>query len=153
MVQPIAATAKSNAGWHRGNYYTKYLDFPLPFSIKAQNLSSLFAGKCHALLCRNYTKGRDWYDFSWYVSKQTPVNFDLLTHAIDQAGPWKDQHISVTSTWLVQQLEIKIQHLDLEKAKEDAMRFLRPQEQNVLNLWSKDFFLTRLEKLKAYLKI
>ena len=65
----------------------KYLDFPVPFGIKAQDLSSLVAGKCHALLCRNYTKGRDWFDFIWYVSRNTPINFNLLTQAINQIGP------------------------------------------------------------------
>ncbi len=32
-------------------YELKYLDFPFPYSIKTQDLPSLFAGKCHALLC------------------------------------------------------------------------------------------------------
>lgn len=42
---------------------TKYLDFPMDYSICAQNLSDNFAGKCHALLCRQYLKARDWFDF------------------------------------------------------------------------------------------
>ena len=57
----------------------KFLDFPLPYNINTQDLPSLFAGKCHALLCRQYTKGRDWYDFVWYVSRATPINFIFLT--------------------------------------------------------------------------
>jgi len=32
--------------------------------------ASLFAGKIHALLCREYLKGRDWYDFVWYTSRR-----------------------------------------------------------------------------------
>src|SRR3990167_5840855 len=59
-------------------YELKYLDFPLPYSVQTQDLPSLFASKSHALLCRDYTKGRDWYDFIWYVSRKTPVNFSLL---------------------------------------------------------------------------
>ena len=64
----------------------KYCDFPLQFSIKAQDLSSLFAGKCHALLCRDYIKGRDWYDFIWYIARQTTINFMLLNNAINRMG-------------------------------------------------------------------
>ena len=40
-----------------------FLDFPINFTVTAHNLPSLFAGKSHALLCRNYIKGRDWFDF------------------------------------------------------------------------------------------
>ena len=69
----------------------KFLDFPLDYSIVAQNLSSNFAGKIHALLCRNYTKGRDWYDFSWYISRKVTLNFKLLTNALRQQGPWQGQ--------------------------------------------------------------
>ena len=34
-------------------------------------LPHLFAGKIHALVFRNWkqrVKGRDWYDFEWYVN-------------------------------------------------------------------------------------
>jgi hypothetical protein len=31
------------------------------------DLPTLFSGKLHALLCRKYTKGRDFYDFIWYI--------------------------------------------------------------------------------------
>ena len=47
-----------------------FLDFPYSFSITAQDLPSLFASKLHAILCRPYVKGRDWFDFVWYVSKK-----------------------------------------------------------------------------------
>jgi len=44
-------------------FETKYLDFPFPSAVCVFALPSLFAGKLHALLCREYLKGRDWYDF------------------------------------------------------------------------------------------
>ena len=132
------------------NYELKYLDFPLPYSIKTQDLSSLFASKSHALLCRNYTKGRDWHDFIWYVSRQTPINFLLLSNALKQAGPWKNQNISVTSKWFIQELKTKINCIDWENAKKDVARFLKPKELSTLDLWSKDFFLSRADKLEEH---
>lgn len=132
-------------------YEIKYLDFPLAFSIQTQNLPSLFASKNHALLCREYTKGRDWYDFLWYVARQTPINFTLLNHAIQQAGPWTDKKISVNANWLVKELRIRINNIDWEMAKKDVARFLRPHELPTLNLWSKEFFLSRTDKLAGYL--
>jgi hypothetical protein len=55
-------------------YELRYLGFPLPYSVKTQDLPSLFASKSHALLCRKYVKGRDWYDFVWYVSRKVSNN-------------------------------------------------------------------------------
>ena len=134
-------------------YELKYLDFPLPYSIKIQNLPSLFAGKCHALLCRDYMKGRDWYDFVWYVSRQIPINFPLLSQAINQTGPWEKQNIMVTPQWLSQELKTKINTINWNIAKQDVARFLRSRELATLELWSKDFFLSRVNKLSDYLKI
>lgn len=128
-------------------YELKYLDFPLPYSVKTQDLTSLFASKCHALLCREYTKGRDWYDFVWYVSKQTKINFNLLTHAIEQKGPWQGKNILITPAWLKQEIKAKINSINWNEARQDVARFLRPRELITLDLWSKDFFLSRIEKL------
>jgi len=132
------------------NYELKYLDFPLPYSVKTQDKPSLFAGKCHALLCRSYVKGRDWYDFLWYISQLVPINFTLLENAIKQMGPWQDQNITVTPEWFFTQLETKINIIPWEQAKQDVIRFLKPHEAITLDLWNKNFFLSRLEKLASY---
>lgn len=128
-------------------YELKYLDFPLPYSVQTQDLPSLFASKSHALLCRDYTKGRDWYDFAWYISRQTSINFSLLNKAIEQAGPWKDQNISVTPDWFLQELKTKINSMDWDDAKKDVARFLRPRALASLDVWSKEFFISRVDKL------
>lgn len=129
----------------------KYLDFPLPYSIKVQDLPSLFAGKCHALLCRQYIKGRDWYDFIWYVARNTLINFTLLHNAIKQSGPWANQAIDVTKKWLVETLRERILQIDFDKAKQDVARFLKPHELKSLEIWSEAFFLSRVQKLGEYL--
>lgn len=133
------------------SYEMKYLDFPLPYSIKTQDLPSLFASKSHVLLCRQYVKGRDWFDFIWYISREIQINFSLLTHAINQAGPWKGKNIIITPIWFVQILKSKIQSIDWFMAKKDVMRFLRERELESLEIWSEAFFLSRVEKLAGYL--
>jgi hypothetical protein len=132
-------------------YELKYLDFPLAFSVQTQDLPSLFAGKCHALLCRDYIKGRDWYDFLWYVAKEVRPNLTLLGPALEQSGPWQGQSISVSPQWFLRKLKTKITAIHWLEARRDVARFLRPRELPSLELWSKDFFLSRLEKLAAYL--
>lgn len=132
-------------------YELKYLDFPLPFSIKTQDMPSLFAGKCYALLCRDYLKGRDWYDFSWYISRKIPINLTLLSNALYQMGHWKNQKIQMAKAWVIGQLEKKILSIEWDDAKKDVASFLKHRELETLNLWSQDFFLSRLQKLSLYL--
>lgn len=132
----------------RGSTFeTKFLDFPYPFSVYVQDLPSLFASKCHALLCRPYLKGRDWFDFAWYVGRKTPVNLEHLLHALQQAGPYKASVRSICREWLCDALREKIQATDFSVAKSDVERFLRPTEARRLEVWSAEFFMSQLEKM------
>ena len=87
----------------------------------------------------------------WYVSRKTQVNFSLLSHAIEQAGSWQDQCITATPHWLIHKLIEKIDAIDWNAAKKDVSRFLRARELASLELWSREFFLSRVEKLEHYL--
>jgi len=129
------------------NFQTHYLDFPYEFSIVTQDLPSLFASKCHALLCRPYTKGRDWFDFVWYVSKKIVPNYVHLTNALQQAGPWQGQNVIASGEWLVEALKNKIVTVDWTVAKTDAEYFLQASRRDVLNVWGNDFFLEMANKL------
>lgn len=126
----------------------KYLDFPFVSSVAVQDRPSLFAGKLHALLCREYIKGRDWYDFIWYTGNRTGINYAFLTSAINQLGPWQGQSITVDKAWLLSELERKIVSMNWKQAAEDVRRFVRVAEQPSLDLWSKDLFLGQLDKLR-----
>src|SRR3990167_5956563 len=133
------------------NLDIKFLEFPLDYSIVAQDLGSSFAGKCHALLCREYIKGRDWYDFTWYVAKKITPNFIFLTHALYQQGPWANQKTIVTPTWFIEVMQQKINSIDWRKAARDVAPFLNNQDKQTLNLWGIDFFMNKLHKLKNIL--
>lgn len=56
------------------------------FVVRHHAITSLMAGKVHALLTRPYPRGRDWFDLIWYRSRRPPVepNLDLLQNALDQ---------------------------------------------------------------------
>lgn len=129
----------------------KFLNFPLAFSVLAKDLSSSFAGKLHALLCRPYEKGRDWYDFIWYVTYKIPINFLLFSHSLCQQGPWQGQSISINPTWLINQLTQKIESLNWENIKKDVQPLLKSNEVYSLQTWNKDFFLAQLKILEKYL--
>ncbi len=126
----------------------KYLDFPFISSVTTQDTPSMFAGKIHALLCREYVKGRDWYDFLWYISLKTDINFEFLSSALNQLGPWQGKAINVDTDWVRAELKQKIEVLDWKSTTEGVRRFVRQREQLSLNLWGKDLFLNQLAKLR-----
>lgn len=134
---PPAGTTTS---WH-------YLDFPVDFEVCAQDLPSNYALKLHALLCRPYLKGRDWFDFAWYCKQKTQPNLPHLAHALNQAGPWKDQNTVVSAQWLADALATKIKTINWLLAAQDVAPFLPASEQVSLSLWSERFFANKVSKL------
>lgn len=128
-------------------YKAGYGDFPVDFMLAAHDLPSLFAGKCHALLCRPYAKGRDWYDYLWYLKKGIPIHAPLLESSLKQWGPWKGENIEVTESWMRDQLGKKIQSIDWKDVKRDVSRFLRSHQQESLQVWNQDFFGEKTKRL------
>ncbi len=119
---------------------SKTLLLPIPFSVKTYKLPDLFAGKIHALLCRPWqqrVKGRDWYDFVWYVSRQTPVNLTHLEERLIQGNTWEKKN-KFAPHHLYEMLAQKINETDFENAKKDVLPFVRDKQ--TVELWSKDFF-------------
>jgi len=124
-----------------------YLDFPVDYEVCHQDMSSNFALKIHALLCRPYLKGRDWYDFGWYIAQDVTPNLLLLQNALIQYGPWKDQDLNIDEVWLVNVLDEKINSIDWKAATDDVERFMKPVERKSLSLWNERFFMSKLKKL------
>ena len=110
----------------------------------------MFAGKVHALLCRKYIKGRDWYDFLWYTSQGIRINYQFLSSALNQKGPWQRQNPKVDLNWCLNELNKAIKSMDWKATALDVRRFVRVAERPSLDLWSNDLFLAQLEKLKKW---
>jgi len=124
-----------------------YLSFPVDYEVCHQDLSSNFALKIHALLCRPWLKGRDWYDFNWYIAQGISPKIELLKNALVQYGPWQGQEVTVDRVWLVKTLRNKMTSIDWRETAADVERFLKPIEQKSLQLWSERFFLHKFEQL------
>jgi len=117
------------------------------FSVLVQDLPSSFALKLHALLCRPYAKGRDWYDLLWYIRKGTLPNLGLLQNALQQAGPFVNGDVEVNAEWLRQALLEKIQSLNWEEAIRDVGPFLSAMERRSLAVWGEPLFSERVQQL------
>lgn len=128
-------------------FTTSYLTFPVTAPLTTQSLESGFAMKLHALLCRPYVKGRDWYDFVWYVARKTRPDLDLLHNALRQQGPWAGQQFKMTMRWVQESLTAAIRRIDWTAARNDVQRFLPLREQEGIRAWSADFFLHQLARM------
>jgi predicted nucleotidyltransferase component of viral defense system len=128
-------------------FETTFLTYPYPVSILIQDLPSLFASKCHAILCRKYTKGRDWFDFLWYLSRKTPINTPLLKNALQQAGPYQGQTMPHNKQWLLGEFAKKIASIDWQAARRDVEPFLYPGDRKFVAEWSQQLFQSQLDKL------
>ncbi len=124
--------------------------FPYPHKIRHQDLPSNFALKISAMLCRAYTKGRDWYDFVWYVSNKVQPNLRHLQASLVQNGRWKDQDKEVGATWLKQEIGKTIERIDWKIAKEEVYEFVHLIDVDSLDNWNKEFFMQQIEQFMKY---
>ena len=115
----------------------KILTLPFSFSTRCVALPDLYAGKMHALIYRawkNRVKGRDWYDFEWYVRHRIPLNFKHLQERVREFN--EDE---LTRESFLQKLREKLSTTDIDLVKKDVVRFIADKHE--LDIWSNDYFL------------
>ena len=122
----------------------KLLLQPQAFMTRCFTLPNLFAAKMHALVYRawkNRVKGRDWYDFVWYVSNNIPLDF---SHLAERIREFNGEEIDRKS--FITKLKARFASADINQVKNDVLPFIRnPKE---LDLWSNDFFLQVADMVK-----
>lgn len=119
---------------------------PYSFYVKCYALPDLYAGKMHALLFRRWksrVKGRDWFDFEWYVQHQTPLHLAHLEERARQSMDWQSGVLSRPG--LMQLLSDRIDLLDVEAAKRDVSPFIKAASS--LDIWSQDYFMDLAERV------
>ena len=130
-------------------YEARYLLMPTSFPVIALKKPDLFAGKLHALLFRkwkNRIKGRDFYDYIWYIKNNIPVRITYLAKKASQSGHLEAGDLKNKSQ-LTNHLHKRFKSIDFENAKIDVMPFIR--DSNELQYWSLDFFMQATEKLEV----
>lgn len=120
---------------------------PTTFNVVAMTLPNLYAGKLHALMFRswkNRVKGRDWYDFEWYVKRGVKVNLEHLKERMVESGDF-DRGDTLTGNIVKELLEGKIENLDIDQAKNEVQVFIK--EKSRLDFWSRDYFKILVERI------
>lgn len=117
---------------------------PYSFYTRCLALPDLFAGKMHALLYRqwkNRVKGRDWYDFEWYVRNNIPLHF---AHLQARAKQFNDEDLTPNS--FAQKLRETINSVDINLVRADVSPFLvHPKETDI---WSNFYFMQIADRIR-----
>mgnify|MGYP003397578319 FL=1 len=115
----------------------KLLLMPHSFMPRCFTLPDLFAGKMHALVFRgwkNRVKGRDWYDFEWYVRNNIPLDFH---HLAERCRQFNNEEITIES--FKEKLLYRLSTADIRQVKADVLPFIHnPRD---MEIWSNDYFV------------
>lgn len=126
------------------NTEQRMLMHPYSFETRCFTLPDLYAGKMHALVYRAWQrriKGRDWFDFEWYVRNQIPLDFNHLQARIREfSGEEVDKQTFLNL------LREKLAAGDMEMVKRDVTMYI--DNPHVLDIWSNDYFLQLVDMMK-----
>ena len=129
-------------------YEYKYKLLPSPHEIRLYDKESLFAGKIHAILCRGWkirTKGRDLYDYIFFLANNTKVNVELVKNKLIESN-YINKNDKFDINILKELLIEKFSQINYNDSKEDVIPFIKNIE--FLDIWSKEFFISITEKIQ-----
>jgi len=127
---------------------TRYLLRPVPFSVRTFSLPDLFAGKMHAVLCREWKsrlKGRDWHDLVWFAAYHPELHLFHLEQRMRQTEHWSGPS-PLTAGDLRDLLTRRVGKVDIDQIRREVEPFVK--DANALAIWSKEFFLDVASRIK-----
>ena len=127
----------------------KYRLVPIPYEVNLYDMSSLFSGKLHAVICRAWksrVKGRDLYDYVFYLANNTPFNLKHLNARLIDSG-FEGATADMSLQDIKEILSRRFDSIDYDQAKRDVLPFIKTPA--ALDVWSADFFKAITEKLTA----
>lgn len=126
-----------------------------PFStmIKAHDLPTCMGQKIHAVLCRghffgmNIIKGRDLYDFEWYLQNNISPNLNNLKECLFRGGPWKNQVLKIDYPWIIESISSSLETKDFRVILEDLKPLIEFSDfTTIATRWNKDYFLKLIKQ-------
>ncbi len=126
----------------------KYRLLPAPYEVAIYDMPSLFAGKAHAVICRAWksrVKGRDLYDYVFYLSRDAALNTEHLKARLVQSNAWRAEDPFTLDDAKVL-LCARFDNINYAQAKDDVIPFIKDKAS--LDLWNADFFKKITENLR-----
>ncbi len=117
---------------------------PMSFMTRCVTLPDLYAGKLHALLYRAWAhriKGRDWFDFEWYVRYNIPLDFNHL-----QARILEFNGEELSKETFLERLRDKLATTDIDLVKTDVKNYIT--DASILDIWSNDYFVSLVDRIR-----
>ena len=125
----------------------KWITEPELASVSVLNIESLFSGQLHAILCRNYkntVKGRDFYDFIFYINKKVKPNLNYLKNKLIESNKIdKDEELNIDI--LKKMLIERFEQVDFKQVRDDAQRFVMKNEN--LSFYCKELFIDLVNRM------
>jgi len=125
-----------------GDLATTLVNKTYIINITHFDLPSAFATKLHACFYRKFTKGRDFYDFIWYMGRRVKPNYALLNNAIEQT---QGSSLRLNEDNFKEFLLKNIERIDFNQAKKDVERFL--EDKGELKLFDKKLIKSSIESV------
>ena len=101
----------------------------------------------HALVYRAWqkrVKGRDWFDFEWYVRNQIPLDFKHLQERIKE---FSGEDVSLEA--FLDLLRQRLSTTDIDNVKQDVLPYIDSSRQEELAIWSNEYFLQLVDLMKV----
>jgi hypothetical protein len=90
---------------------------------------------------KNRVKGRDWYDFEWYVRWGHTLSWEHLHERIVEFSGKE-----CTQNEFMELLNHRLATTDINQVKADVLPFVQhPKE---LDIWSNDYFLQLAQRIR-----
>lgn len=121
---------------------TRFLLQPINVGIRSVILRDIFAGKMHALLFRQWkgrVKGRDWYDWLWFLRQGIPLNLNRFAIQLQQ-----DHEVTIEQ--FQKMMHGRIDQVDIVSLKADILPYI--VDPKPIQEWTKDmlrYFVTQMK--------
>ena len=129
----------------------KLLTYPSFAQIRTFSIETLFASKLIAILNRKWkarVKGRDYYDYLFYISLGTKVNLIFLENGLKKFG-YLECNEKLSLERLKKDLIDKFESVDFNSALNDVKKFVDANDQ-ITKSFNKDIFISSVDLIKAF---
>ncbi|MBQ7276508.1 MAG: nucleotidyl transferase AbiEii/AbiGii toxin family protein [Bacilli bacterium] len=126
----------------------KLLTYPSLSQIRIFKIETLFASKLIAVLNRgwkNRIKGRDFYDYLFYIYKGAKINKDFLISGLKRFGYLEKDELTIIE--LKELLFDRFNSIDFEEAKKDIIPFIFGND-ILFNSFNKDIFISSIDLIE-----